>query len=65
MSSPSEWLNNVTTDRINDYRRIIGTFKGTTAVAFDNIAPRAMAAVEDQTLKEIIALFDRCEHEET
>ena len=65
MSAPSEWLSNVTIDRIDDYRRIICTFKGTTAVAFDNIAPRAMAAVDDQTLKEITALFDRCEHEET
>ena len=58
------WVDGVSMARVEDYRRIISTFKSTTAVAFDNLAPRALNMLSDATIREIIALYNRCEHEE-
>ena len=63
VSMTKDWIENVTQARIDDYRRVIATFKTATAVAYDNIAPRAMLALDDPVIAELIALYDRCEHE--
>ena len=57
-----QWKERVADTRIKDYRCIIGTFKSTTAVTYDNVAPRALA-LSDSIIIETILLFDRCEHE--
>ena len=44
-------------------RRIIGSFSSSTAVAYDNLAPRVLDELSDDILAEIIAIFDRCEAE--
>jgi len=63
LGTRSQWLDKVTRERIADYRRVISTFKTNTAVAYDNLSPRALQHVSDDALRELIALFDRCEYE--
>ena len=62
-STRASWIAGVTRERIQDYRRVINTFKTNTAVAYDNLSPRAFQNVSDETLAELIAFFDRCEWE--
>ena len=59
-STRKKWKAKVDQARITGYRRIIASFRATKAVALDNLPPRALAALSDEALGEIIVFFDRC-----
>ena len=51
---------NVTKKEIDDYNRIMRSFKPTTAVAYENLRPHQMAYLTDEAIAELITLFKRC-----
>ena len=54
----------ITAAEIDDYRRIIASFSADTAVAYDNLPPKALSNLSSAALEELIKLFHRCEVEE-
>ena len=62
--STNYWMTrHITKSEIDNLRRIISSFNGNTAVAYDNLSPRALANLSDTAIAHLLRMYKRCEAE--
>ena len=54
----------ISKDEIAAYRKTISCLKADTAVSYDNLSPKSLRHLGDETLAELIIFYRRCENEQ-